>query len=151
MIAEGFRLGVFPVSDPAVLAAIMASFVSEQELDEKIDNKLIPKKLLAAFANIEKNLSPFAKRLADEGFEVRSLFLRPALTIYAWAIGQPWEKVVSVSKMEEGNLAMLVLRTVDHLRHIRTLGKVFPRAAATSGKAIELIMRDPVIIDYELS
>lgn len=151
MIAEGFRLGVFPVSDPAVLAAIMASFVSEQESDEKIDNKLIPKKLLAAFANIEKNLSPFAERLADKGFEVRPLFLRPALTIYAWAIGQPWEKVVSVSKMEEGNLAMLVLRTVDHLRHIRALGKVFPTASATSEKAIELIMRDPVIIDYELS
>ncbi|MBC8200183.1 MAG: DEAD/DEAH box helicase [Desulfobacterales bacterium] len=150
MIAEGFRLGLFPVSDPALLAAIMASFVSEQKSDEKIDNKLIPKKLLTAFANIEKNLSPFAKRLADKGFEVRPLFLRPALTIYAWAIGQPWEKVVSVSKMEEGDLAMLVLRTADHLRHIRALRKVFPRAAATSEKSIELIMREPVIIDYKL-
>ena len=150
MIAEGFRLGVFPESDPALLAAIMASFVSEQETEDKIDNKLIPKKLLTAFSNIEINLRPFAKRLADKGFEVRALFLRPALTIYAWAIGQPWEKVVSVSKIEEGNLVMLILRTADHLRHIRALRKVFPRAAATSEKAIELLMRDPVIIDYEL-
>lgn len=150
MIAEGFRLGVFPESDPALLAAIMASFVSEQESDEKIDNKLIPKKLLTAFPNVERNLKPFAKHMADKGFEVRALFLRPALTIYAWAIGQPWEKVVSVSKIEEGNLVMLILRTADHLRHIRALGKIFPRAAATSGKAIELLMRDPVIIDYEL-
>ena len=150
MIAEGFRLGVFPESDPALLAAIMASFVFEQETEDKIDDKLIPKKLLTAFSNIEINLRTFAKRLADKGFEVRPLLLRPALTIYAWAIGQPWEKVVSVSKIEEGNLVMLILRTADHLRHIRALGKVFPRAAATSEKSIELIMRDPVIIDYEL-
>ncbi len=150
MIAEGFRLGVFPESDPALLAAIMASFVCEQETEDKIDDKLIPKKLLTAFSNIEINLRPFAKRLADKGFKVRPLFLRPALTIYAWAIGQPWEKVVSVSKIEEGNLVMLILRTADHLRHIRALGKVFQRAAATSEKSIELIMRDPVIIDYEL-
>lgn len=150
LIAECFRLGVFPESDPALLAGIMASFVSEHETENKIDNKLIPKKLLTAFSNIEINLRPFAKRLADKGFEVRPLFLRPALTIYAWAIGQPWEKVVSVSKIEEGNLVMLILRTADHLRHIMALGKVFPRAAATSEKAIELIMRDPVIIDYEL-
>lgn len=150
MIAECFRLGVFPESDPALLAAIMASFVSEQETEDKIDNKLIPKKLLTAFSNIEINLRPFAKHLADKGFEVRPMLLSPALTIYDWAIGQPWEKVVSVSKIEEGNLVMLILRTADHLRHIRALGKVFPRAAATSEKSIELLMRDPVIIDYEL-
>jgi len=150
MIAEGFRLGLFPESDPALLAAIMASFVFEQESDEKIDNKLIPKKLLTAFSNIERNLKPFAKRLTDKGFEVRPLFLRPALTIYAWATGQSWEKVVSISKIEEGNLVMLILRTTDHLRHIRALREVFPRAAAISEKSIELIMRDPVIIDYEL-
>ncbi|MDI6688422.1 MAG: DEAD/DEAH box helicase [Desulfobacterales bacterium] len=118
IIAEGFRLGLFPESDPALLAAIMASFVSEQESDEKIDYKLIPKKLLTAFSNIEKNIKPFAKRLSDKGFEVRPLFLRPALTIYDWATGQTWEKVVSISKIEEGNFAMLILRIADHLRHI---------------------------------
>ncbi|MCK4469607.1 MAG: ATP-dependent DNA helicase, partial [Desulfobacterales bacterium] len=150
LIAECFRLGVFPESDPALLAAIMASFVFEDESDEKINNKLIPKKLLAAFSNVEKNLRPFARHMAEKGFEVRPLFLRPALTIYAWAIGQPWEKVVSVSKIEEGNLVMLILRTIDHLRHIRALREVFPTAAATSEKAIELTMRDPVVIDYEL-
>ncbi|MEA3417563.1 MAG: DEAD/DEAH box helicase [Thermodesulfobacteriota bacterium] len=148
LIAECFRLGVFPESDPALLAAIMASFVFEQESDEKINNKLIPKKLLTAFSNVEKNLRPFARHMAEKGFEARPLFLRPALTIYAWAIGKPWEKVVPVSKIEEGNLVMLILRTADHLRHIRALGKVFPKAAATSEKSIELIMRDPVIIDY---
>lgn len=150
MIAECFRLGLFPESDPALLAAIMALFVFEQETEDKIDNKLIPKKLLAAFSNIERNLRPFARHLADKGFEVRPLFLRPALTIYAWAIGQPWEKVVSVSKIEEGNLVMLILRTADHLRHIKALREIFPRASATSEKSIELLMRDPVIIDYEL-
>lgn len=51
--------------------------------------------------------------------------------------------------MAEGNLAMLILRTADNLRHIRGLYEVFPEAAETAGKAIELIMRDPVTGFYE--
>jgi len=148
LIAEGFRLGILPESDPAILAAIIASFVFEQEADEKINSWLIPKKLAAVFSFVEKNLRPFSKLIAAEGFEVRQLFLRPALTIYSWAAGETWEKVVSISKMEEGNLAMLILRTADHLRHIKALGNVFPAAAKTAGKAIRLIMKEPVIIDY---
>jgi hypothetical protein len=45
----------------------------------------------------------------------------------------------------EGDLAMLVTRTADNLRHIRTLTSVFPHAARSAGQAVELIMREPVI------
>jgi hypothetical protein len=51
--------------------------------------------------------------------------------------------------MEEGDLAMLILRTADNLRHIRTLKNVFPEAASTAATAIDLIMRYPVVMDYE--
>jgi hypothetical protein len=51
--------------------------------------------------------------------------------------------------MDEGNLAMLILRTADHLRHIRFLAGVFPEASQTAAKAIDLILRDPVVpFDY---
>jgi hypothetical protein len=51
--------------------------------------------------------------------------------------------------MEEGDLAMLILRTADNLRHIRTLKNVFPEAAQAAAMAIDLIMRYPVVMDYE--
>jgi hypothetical protein len=43
---------------------------------------------------------------------------------------------------------MLILRTADNLRHIRNLKNVFPAAAATAAKSIELILREPVINEY---
>jgi len=147
LIGEGFRLRIFPESDPALLAAIIASLVDERDGDDNIDKKFFPKRLLTSFLNVKKRLRPFSKEMASRGFEVRQLFLRPAVAIYAWATGQSWEKVVSVSDLEEGTLAMLVLRTADNLRHIRALAGVFPEASKTAETAIELILREPVVTE----
>jgi len=145
LIGEGFRLRIFPQSDPALLAAIIASLVDERDADDNIDKKFFPKRLLTSFLNVKKRLRPFSKEMKSRGFEVRQLYLRPAVAIYAWATGQSWEKVVSVSDLEEGTLAMLVLRTADNLRHIRALAGVFPEASKTAETAIELILREPVV------
>jgi superfamily II RNA helicase len=150
MIAEGLKRKIFPESDPAILAAIIASFVDEQESDDKSVKNLVPGTLLASFQKVKKGLRSFTKHMIERGFAVRPLFLKPAATIYAWATGQPWEKVLAVSETAEGNLAMLILRTADNLRHIRSLTQVFPAAAKTSETAIELILRDPVVMDYDL-
>jgi len=145
LIGEGFRLRIFPESDPALLAAIIASLVDERDADDNIDKKFFPKRLLTSFLNVKKRLRPFSKEMKSRGFEVRQLFLKPAVAIYAWATGQSWEKVVSVSDLEEGTLAMLVLRTADNLRHIRALAGVFPEASKTAETAIKLILREPVV------
>ena len=42
-------------------------------------------------------------------------------------------------------------RTADHLRHVGSLREVFPRAAATAVEAMQLILRDPVIPEGELT
>ena len=146
MVAEGFRLGLFPDQDPAILAGIMASFVNERETDDdSIPPEEIPKPLLKCFEQIDKGLHPFSVELLRKGFEAPDLYFLPALTLYMWARGVPWEKLTEISGMAEGNLAMLILRTADNLRHIRNIGHVFPEAAQTAGAAIELILRDPVI------
>ncbi|MGD8891738.1 MAG: DEAD/DEAH box helicase [Desulfobacterales bacterium] len=150
MIAQGFRLGIFPESDPALLAAIIALFVNERESNDRIEKMFKPQTLLTTFRKIKLSLEPFAKQMTDRRFDVRPLFLRPAATLYAWAAGQSWEKVLSVAQMEEGDLAMLIHRTADNLRHVRTLTRVFPEAAETSAKSIELIMRSPVVMDYDI-
>jgi superfamily II RNA helicase len=150
MIAEGFRRGIFPESDPALLAAMTTLFVNERESDDRIEKVFKPKTLLAAFYRVQKGLRPFAALMADRGFETRPLFLRPAVVIYAWAVGQPWEKVLAIAEIEEGNLAMLILRTADNLRHIRSLKRIFPEAALTSAMSIDLIMRSPVAMEYDI-
>ena len=149
MIAEGFRYGIFPDNDPALLAAVTALFVNERESDEIIDKAFMPKALIDTFSDVKKSLSSFAARMAKKRFETRPLILQPAATLYAWASGLPWETVLTIAKMEEGDLAMLILRTADNLRHIRTLKNVFPEAASAAATAIDLIMRYPVVMDYE--
>jgi len=145
LIAEGLRRGVFPRSDPALLAGIIGAFVHERDTDDRIEKDRVPKKLIQTFLKVKRSLRPLAYRMMDLGFEVRPLYLRPALTLFSWAAGQPWETVVRLSEIEEGSLAMLVLRTADNLRHIRTLGNVFPDAAAAAGAAVDMILRDPVV------
>ena len=67
--------------------------------------------------------------------------------MWAWASGWSWEKVIQAGQMAEGDLAMLVLRTADHLRHIRSLDEVFAPTANSAHEAIALILRDPVMPD----
>ena len=74
--------------------------------------------------------------------------MRPAAAVYAWACGQSWERVLKIAEMEEGDLAMLIVRTADNLRHIRGLKDVFPEVSQTASMSIEKIMREPVAVVY---
>ncbi|MBW2337724.1 MAG: DEAD/DEAH box helicase [Deltaproteobacteria bacterium] len=144
LIAEGFRRKVFPQSDPDLLAAMIAAFVNERETDDRVNKEFVPDPLTRAFSKVSKGLKPFAARMAKQRFEVRPLFMRPSAAVFAWAQGQSWESVLRIAELEEGSLAMLILRTADNLRHIRNLKDVFPQAAATAAEAIDKIMREPV-------
>ena len=147
LIAEGFRRRIFPDTDPALLAAIMAVFVYEGNSDDRNDTKNMPKTLLNTFLTVTKGLGSFLKIMSDHGFETHSFFIRPAFSIYTWATGQPWEQTLSTADMPEGNLATLILRTADNLRQIRALHHTFPDTSETAKKSIDLLLRDPVLID----
>ncbi|MFW6011602.1 MAG: DEAD/DEAH box helicase [Desulfosalsimonas sp.] len=150
MVAEGFRRGLFPQSDPALLAAIMASFVNERETDENsIHPRDVPEDLEEAYLTIREGLRPFAKEMIAKGFSAPFLFMRPAVTVYHWTAGRDWESVLSLWDSAEGDLAMLIMRTADNLRHIRNLDKVFPGAAQSAKTAMERILRDPVVPPLE--
>jgi superfamily II RNA helicase len=147
MIAEGLRLGVLPDSDPALLAALVAPFVQDRDIDVKIDESRIPKRLATAYNRMNKALGPLIERKTVQGFGARPVVMWPAATIYAWANGQPWEKVLEIVGMAEGDLAMLVSRTADNLRQISSLTKVYPAIARSAAEAIAIILREPVITD----
>jgi superfamily II RNA helicase len=147
MIAEGLRLGVLPGGDPALLAALVAPFVQDRDLEVKLDESRIPKRLSGAYHKMAKALGPLMERKSVQGFEVRPIVMWPAATIYAWANGQPWERVLEIAGMAEGDLAMLVSRTADNLRQIASLIKVYPAIAGGAAEAIAIILREPVTTD----
>jgi ATP-dependent RNA helicase HelY len=146
LIAEGFRRELFPVLDPELLAAVFAAFVNERESDERLNKRRVSPRLLQAFALLTKGLTPFAKKMAAGKFDVRPLLFRPVAAVHAWAQGMPWENVLEIAEQEEGDVAMLILRTADNLRHICNLRDVFPEAADSARKSIERIMREPVVM-----
>jgi len=149
MIAEGFRRRLFPESDPVLLAAVIAAFVNEREMNSQLDARRLPENLEDAFYKIKRNLRPFVQKMYKRGFDIRVLYIRPAAVIYAWASGQSWEETLEIAELAEGDLAMLILRSADNLRHIQALANVFPEAAATARQAVKLILRYPVVMDYE--
>ncbi len=145
LMAEGIRNGLLPDRDPSLLAAMIAAMVSDREADDKpVDTRRIPKVLLQTYLNIRKKLRPFAMELMDAGFHARHLYLEPGVTVYAWANGQTWEKVVRTSGMAEGDIARLTLRTADHLRHLFDLHDTFPKLAATARIAMDRILKAPI-------
>jgi ATP-dependent RNA helicase HelY len=147
MIAEGLRLGVLPDADPALLAALVAPFVHDRDVEVKLDESKIPKRLLRAYERMKKALRRLTERKAVEGFEVRPIAVWPAATIYAWANGQPWEEVLEIAGMAEGDLAMLVSRTAENLRQIAHLIQVYPTSARRAAEAIAMILREPVLTE----
>jgi superfamily II RNA helicase len=147
LIAEGFRKRLFPIDDPAQLAALMAVFVNERETNDYVDKSLTPASLRQAYFKMRSHLIPFMAEMSQWGFATRPMYFRPAATIYAWCRGGHWEAVRELSEMEEGNLVMLMLRTADNLRHVRALKEEFPEAAESAAAAIDRILREPVVTD----
>jgi superfamily II RNA helicase len=147
LIAQGFRKQVFPKNDPALLAALIGSFVNEKESDDDKAEELAPQELQMLHQKMIHELRPLARRMSMHGFTARPLYLKPALTIYKWATGENWKDVVKFSGLAEGDLAMMIIRTADNLRHTATLTEYFPEVANTSYQAISCILREPVVMD----
>jgi len=145
MIAEGLRLGLFPETDPCLLAALIAVFVYDREIEVEFDQSKVPEALMNAYNKLKNGLAPLIERKTIHGFPVRPLPLWAAATIYAWAKGLDWERVLTVASMTEGDLAMLVSRTADNLRQMISLRDVYPAIAMTSTRSISLILREPVV------
>lgn len=148
LVAEGLRRQIFPEADGPLLAAISATLVNERESDDHIDPKWIPKKLSKNFETVVKGLTPFANQMREAGFEARPLYFRPAVAVYAWCTGTPWKEMLFIAEKAEGDLAMLIIRTADYLRHIKALETSFPQAAQTAAQAIDLLIKDPIKSDY---
>ncbi len=148
LISEGIRKNVFPRDKPELLAALIAPFVTDR--DKQGDVQLASfiwkySDLAKPFFQMLKNLQRLRERLQTEGFQTPPLPFWTVVTVYHWAQGLSWEQVREISGMDEGDLAMIILRTADHLRQIEALSQTHPRLAATAAEAIGLLLREPVL------
>lgn len=146
-IAEGLRLGLFPSSDPTLVAGLIATFVYDREIEIEFDDSSIPEDFIFAYNKLKTGLLPLIERKAVHGFSVRPLPLWAGATVYAWAKGMEWNEVLDIADMAEGDLAMLVSRTADNLRHLVSLDSVYPDISSSAARAIPMILREPAIFE----
>jgi len=107
--------------------------------------KGLPPKLMRVMRRVLSVIRPLQKRLTEQAFPVHPLLFWPAHVMYDWARGHDWDDVVERWRSSDGELAMLVLRTADNLRQIRSLGVTYPDIAHRADEAIMRILREPVV------
>lgn len=147
LIAECVREGVFPGEDPALLAAVVAPFVSDRGQDMALQKSSVPKKLQKAYGDVVRAVKPLAGRMAEAGFEAPPLPLWASLALYHWARGLDWTLVTRSLRIADGDLAMLISRTADNLRQIGALRDSHPQISSLAMEARTLVLREPVVFD----
>ncbi len=150
LVAQGIRKNLLPQKDPALLAAIIATFVNEKEFsDDPLYHQALPKRLKDAFLDARQGLKPFALRMLKKDFDAPNLFIQPGLLIYMWAHDEPWQELINRSIFAEGDFARLILRTAENLRQISKLDDTFPAIAKTAKEAIDLLLKEPIVTFYQ--
>jgi ATP-dependent RNA helicase HelY len=149
LISECIRSGAFPQDDPGLLASLVAPFVMDR--DRPGENQLATliwkyPDLAKPFFKMLQGLQPLRQHLSAAGFTAPPLPFWTVVVVFHWAQGADWDTVRQISGMDEGDLAMVILRTADHLRQIVSLAETHPSLAASARKAMELILREPVLV-----
>lgn len=150
LISECIRGGLFPVDDPELLAALVAPFVMDRERPGDVQLSSMVYKypdLAKPFFRMLQGLQPLREHLQAAGFSTPPLAFWTMVTVYHWAVGMSWEQIRELAGMDEGDLAMVILRTADHLRQIESLSASHPRLAASATWAIERVLREPVLME----
>lgn len=147
LIAQCVKDEVFPEDDPALLAAVVAAFVSDRGQDVTLRKRDVPRRLRTAYDAVAAAVKPLADRMAADGFETAPLPLWASLALYHWARGLDWNLITGSLRIADGDLVMLISRTADNLRQIGSLRETHPALAALAMEARDVIMREPVVFE----
>ena len=148
LIAEAIRKGAFHDISPAELAGGLAPFVWDrgQEIELKVDGFLDLQGIDTVFDRLLNRIEEMRALKEKRGFESSPILFWPAAALFMWARGVPWEELLHLVAADEGDMASLIMRTADHLRQVADLRETHPRLASVAGEAIDLILREPVLI-----
>lgn len=149
LISEGIRSGLFPENDPPLLAALVAPFVMDRDRGQDIELTSLTYRypeLYEYYFMLLRGIQGIRMRLQSWGFSTPPLPFWTVVTLYLWAKGEEWETVRDVTRMDEGDLVMLIVRVADHLNQIESLYETHPNLAESARIARLAIMREPVIV-----
>ena len=148
LIAEAIRKKALSGISPEVMAGCIAPFVWDrvQEVELQTQSPMDLKDCEDAFRNVIESIQEIRRLKAKRGFESPPILFWPAAALFLWAKGVSWERLLSYIPVDEGDMASLILRTADHLRQATNLKKSHPELVSVAHTAIELILREPVLI-----
>jgi superfamily II RNA helicase len=138
----GVKAGAWP-SPPSLLAGAVAALVGDKESNQPLPRAKPPSRLTEALTTLLLAVSSLMDRLERAGFAVPTFNLRPAWAVYNWAAGGDFEAAVALLGLGPGDMAMLALRTADHLRQLAGLS-AHPELASAAKEARFRILREPV-------
>ena len=147
LIAELIRAGELNKLNPKELAAILAPFVMDKDRDIMVSREIWERtrSLWNRFRRMIQKLKPLIQFMISRGFSVPSIMFWPAASVFLWAEEVEWSELISHIGADEGDLAMLMLRTADHLRQLLALEQVDPELADTARRGITLLLRAPLV------
>jgi superfamily II RNA helicase len=148
IIAELIRNGLLNELTPELLSGIIAVFVNDKFRDIDINQSVQwnKKPLLKAYYKMKDEIEEIISLKKKHNFEVPQIQFWPAAALYTWACGESWENVIQLTSVDEGDLAMMIFRTADNLRQIKSLDKTHPELASKAEKCIGLLLREPVVV-----
>jgi len=147
LIAELIRGGEFANLSPRELAALIAPFVVDKEKEVLMSKELWgrTRSLWKKFTRMIRTLKPLAQLLISRGFAVPSVMFWPAAAVFLWTDEVEWTELIQHVDADEGDLAMMILRTADHLRQLLSLGEEEPLLADTARRALSVLVRPPLV------
>ena len=95
---------------------------------------------------MKRELKNLLRAMKRGGFDTPEIPVWPAVAVYLWAQGLSWEGLIRAMGMEEGDMAMMIVRTADHLNQIQGLRGSHPDLSDLAREAVPLILREPVWI-----
>lgn len=149
LIAEAIRQGGLSEATPPMLAGGLAPFVWDrlQEVDLSIRPGLSLTSLETVFNRTLNAIEPMRHLMTRRGFETPQILFWPAAALYLWARGMDWAQLMNTLRVDEGDLASLIMRTADHLRQVTNLVDTHAELAGVAREAIGMVLREPVFIE----
>lgn len=148
LIAEAIRRGGFKDLTPEVISGCIGLFVwdRDQDVEMRRGGREDLSVMEEAFHRLIRSIEGIRALKERRGFLTPPIPPWPAMAMFLWAKGMPWDQLTSHFGAEEGDLASMIMRTADHLRQVGNLRDTHSELADVALRAIGLILREPVFI-----